>query len=101
MRLGRSDNPEAWNKPEGARWWIARAPVGVSSSGDVPTIEPDRWREIGWTVEGPYVPEAQLVGAIHRGDWFRQAWANATGISVEEAERSFETLGDITAKRGQ
>lgn len=43
----------------------------------------------------------QLEGAVARGDWFRQAWANANGCSVEEAERAYETLGDITAQRGQ
>jgi hypothetical protein len=43
--------------------------------------------------------EAQKSDAVHRGDWFRQAWANANGCSVEEAERAYETLGDITVTR--
>lgn len=47
------------------------------------------------------VPVDQLREAVHRGDWFRQAWANAQGCSVEEAERAFETLGDITTNRGK
>jgi hypothetical protein len=38
---------------------------------------------------------------VARGDWFRQAWANATGCSVDEAERAYQTLGDITATRGR
>jgi hypothetical protein len=42
------------------------------------------------------VPAGAFLGAVHRGDWFRQAWANANGCSIEEAERAFETLGDIT-----
>jgi hypothetical protein len=43
--------------------------------------------------------EAHKSDAVHRGDWFRQAWANANGCSVEEAERAYETLGDITVTR--
>jgi hypothetical protein len=30
------------------------------------------------------------AGAVARGDWFRQVWANAQGCSIEEAERAYE-----------
>jgi hypothetical protein len=43
--------------------------------------------------------KAEKSDAVHRGDWFRQAWANTTHCSVEEAERAYETLGDITVTR--
>jgi hypothetical protein len=41
-----------------------------------------------------------IPGAVARGDWFRQAWANANGCSIEGAERAYERLGDIMAKTG-
>ena len=35
---------------------------------------------------------ARLQEAVRRADWFRQAWANSQGCSVEEAERAYQVL---------
>lgn len=35
---------------------------------------------------------AQFQEAVRRADWFRQAWANSQGCTVEEAERAYEVL---------
>lgn len=50
--------------------------------------------------EVEYAPASHLQGAVQRGDWFRQAWANAARCTIEEAERAYERLGDITTTGG-
>jgi hypothetical protein len=87
------------------RYWTLERPTGVPNeliSDDAAKRyrTADAYRQ-GYRVKGPFVRASDYEGAVHRGDWFRQAWANAAGISVEEAERSFQTLGDITAVGGQ